>query len=253
MAACIFVVVSCNQKMTDTAIKVNQPAINLSGKTLAGATVISFGPDNVLLVGDSKAGVVHAIPTKATVVKDPVHINAHGIDRKIANKLGVAPSDLIINLDPGACDAVVSYSVSATDNCPLVGPAVALTTNNDFSVGNITNSLACPGGGYQTLLAYDLPAMGVTTDLLVTSVDFAVFQVLGNPTLTMNVYSIAAAPGGAFTYADLTLIGSGTQVAGPSGAAILNMPVLDTNGDPLNVPAGTVLVIDLQLFVALRN
>lgn len=72
-------------------------SVNIKGKTLPGATVLAFGPDHVLFVGDSKAGVVHAIPTQATPVQDPIHINAPGIDRTIAEKLGVASSDLLIN------------------------------------------------------------------------------------------------------------------------------------------------------------
>ena len=95
---CLSILLSCNQKITETVVTNNpQPSIDLTGKTLDGASVMTFGPNNVLFVGDSKAGVIHAIPTKATTVKDPVHINHHGIDRVIAKKLGAIPSDLIIN------------------------------------------------------------------------------------------------------------------------------------------------------------
>ena len=150
------------------------------------------------------------------------------------------PGDIFINLDPGACDQIVGYTVSATDNCPLVGPLVSLSTNNDFSAGNITNSIACPGGGYQTLLVYDLPAMGVTTDVAISSLDFGIFQILGNVNLTANVYSIAAAPAGGFNYADLTLLASGSQAFGGSGTAIGNIPLPATI-----IPAGTVIAIEL--------
>jgi len=148
------------------------------------------------------------------------------------------PGDMTIHLDPGACDQVVSYSAIATDNCPLVGPLVSLTTNNDFNAA-VTNSVACGGGGYQTLLAYDLPAMGVTTDLFIESVDFGIFQIFGNVGLTVNVYSIASAPGETFNYADLTLLGTGTQNFGGQGNGFGNIPVSGT------IPAGTVVVLEL--------
>ncbi|MGY8939045.1 MAG: hypothetical protein ACKVK4_03620 [Flavobacteriales bacterium] len=65
--------------------------------TLSGASILAFGPENVLFVGDSKAGMVYAIPTKVTEVKDPVPFNLKGIDKKIANKLSIPTSDLIFN------------------------------------------------------------------------------------------------------------------------------------------------------------
>ncbi len=89
-------IISCTQKIKDTTTTVKKATINLTGKTLTGASVLAFGPNNVLFVGDSKAGVIHAIPTKATA-KDTLPFNAHTIDRKIARKLGAIPSDLIIN------------------------------------------------------------------------------------------------------------------------------------------------------------
>ena len=105
-------IISCNQKITDATNKVNQSVINLTGKTLPGATVLSFGPDNVLFVGDSKAGLVHAIPTTATAVKESIPFNGHAIDRKIASKLGVPPSDLIINdmqIHPESQEAYIAF------------------------------------------------------------------------------------------------------------------------------------------------
>jgi len=123
-------IISCNQKITDASSKVNQSAINLTGKTLAGATVLSFGPENVLFVGDSKEGVVHAIPTKATVGKEPIPFNGHAIDRKIASKLGVPPSDLIINdmqIHPESQEAYIAFknghAPSAKSLIAIVNPA----------------------------------------------------------------------------------------------------------------------------------
>ena len=70
---------------------------NTAVNTLPGASVLAFGPNNVLFVGDSKAGMVYAIPTQATEVKDPVAFNLRGVDKKIATTLGVPASELIFN------------------------------------------------------------------------------------------------------------------------------------------------------------
>ncbi len=112
IAISLLAIISCSQKMIDATTKVNLPTIDLRANTLTGATVLSFGPDNVLFIGDSKAGLIHAIPTKATAVKDPVPFNGHAIDRKIATKLGVFPSDLIINdmqIHPVSQEAYIAF------------------------------------------------------------------------------------------------------------------------------------------------
>ena len=147
------------------------------------------------------------------------------------------PGNSTINLDPGACEQVVSYSVTGADNCPVFGPPVSLSLNNDL--GTFNNSIACPGGGYQTLVVHDYPALGITEDIAITSVDFGIFQIFGTVNLTVNVYSIGSTPTGAFNYADLTLLATGTQAFGPSGAALGNMPMTGT------IPAGTVVVLEL--------
>ena len=147
------------------------------------------------------------------------------------------PGDQTIHLDPGACDQVLSYDVLAEDNCPSA--ATSITTNNDLSVGSIGNSVGCPGGGYQTILAYDLAAFGITSEVAISSVDFGIFQVFGSVDLTVNVYTAAAVPAAnaIFNYADLTLVGTGTQSFGPSGNAIGTMPMTGS------IPAGSVAAI----------
>ncbi len=147
------------------------------------------------------------------------------------------PGDMTINLDAGECEAILDFNISADDECAT--SAVTVTTNNTFTAASISNSVGCPGGGYQTLLAYDLPSMGITEELLIESVDFGIFQIFGSVNLTVNVYSIASAPGASFNYTDLTLLGTGTQLFGASGNAIGNIPVVGT------IPAGSVVVLEL--------
>ena len=46
------------------------------------------------------------------------------------------PADIQINLDPGACSAVVNYNVTATDNCPSAGPIVTSQTHGSAGTNN---------------------------------------------------------------------------------------------------------------------
>ncbi|MEL6658733.1 MAG: hypothetical protein AAFP77_20905 [Bacteroidota bacterium] len=70
---------------------------SLENAELSGATVLAFGPDHVLFVGDSKSGQIHAIPTKAEELKDPVPYNLTDFDRMLAKELDMDTRDLIIN------------------------------------------------------------------------------------------------------------------------------------------------------------
>ncbi len=71
------------------------------------------------------------------------------------------PNDIVINLDPGACDAVVSYEVAAMDNCPaapmnIVGPFC--DPCEDPSGGS---ALACAPFAQNSIIQFiDLPGPG---------------------------------------------------------------------------------------------
>ena len=134
IATSFLVIVSCNQKITETSSKTTKSSIDLTGKTLTGASVLSFGADNVLFIGDSKAGILHAVPTKAVALKDPVPFNGFGIDRKIASKLGVPPSDLIINdmqIHPASQEAYIAFK---NGHAPDAKSMVAIISPTDNAV-----------------------------------------------------------------------------------------------------------------------
>ena len=95
---------------------------------LTGASVLAFGPDNVLFVGDSKAGMVYAIPTQATELKDPIAFNLKGIDKKIAKTLGIPPSELIFNdmqVHPVSQEAYIAIKRGFAVDAPSVIAAIS--------------------------------------------------------------------------------------------------------------------------------
>ncbi|WP_298519996.1 hypothetical protein [uncultured Kordia sp.] len=100
---------------------------------LPGASVMTFGPNNVLFVGDSKAGVIYAIETQAKVLKDPISFNLKGVDRIIAKKLGVSTSDLIFNdmqIHPVSQEAYIAVQRGFAPDAPAVIVAVSPADSN---------------------------------------------------------------------------------------------------------------------------
>ena len=75
----------------------NEATLSLEKISLKGATVLAFGPDNVLFIGDSKGGEVHAVMTEAQEVSDPIPFNHLDFDLKIAEALEIQPRDLIVS------------------------------------------------------------------------------------------------------------------------------------------------------------
>ncbi len=128
----ILIVAGCNQRMVDSSTRSStgtEATLNLENNTLPGVTVLTFGPDNVLFVGDSKSGVIHAIPTTAIPLTDPLPYNNKGVDRKIAAKLGIQPTDLIISdmkIHPVSQEAYIAvkrgYEPEAKSLIAIVNP-----------------------------------------------------------------------------------------------------------------------------------
>jgi hypothetical protein len=91
------VVISSYALKKDSTDPIDEAAIEMEAAELPGATVLAFGPDNVLFIGDSKSAVVHAVATKGEQLKDNVPFNMVDFDQLLAKKLGVEPRDVIIN------------------------------------------------------------------------------------------------------------------------------------------------------------
>ena len=83
-----------------TVLSEDRPAaaapLNFEEIALPGADVLAFGPDNVLFIGDSKGGVIHAVSIEAKELKDPVPYNFLDFDLALSKALEVRPRDLII-------------------------------------------------------------------------------------------------------------------------------------------------------------
>ena len=63
---------------------------------VSSINAISFGPEGILFIGDSKTASIYAIDTKDTDVNEATTINIKNIDQKIADALGTESSDVDI-------------------------------------------------------------------------------------------------------------------------------------------------------------
>ena len=111
--------------------KATQP---LDNTELPGATVLAFGPDNVLFIGDSKGGVVHAVSTEATEVKDAIPYNLTDFDRMLAKELGIEARDLIVNdvkIHPKSQEAYLAIKKGHAPDAPSM---VAIVSPMDGSI-----------------------------------------------------------------------------------------------------------------------
>ena len=65
---------------------------------LKSASILAFGPDGILLVGDTKAATVFAIDLQDTAgAPGKVELNVEGLNAKVAELLGGSPADTTIN------------------------------------------------------------------------------------------------------------------------------------------------------------
>ncbi|GAA4278686.1 hypothetical protein [Aquimarina mytili] len=152
-----------------------ESGVNMEENTLPGASIMAFGPDNVLFVGDSKSGMIHALKTEASELKDPIPFNIWGVDKKIGEKLGINASDVVIQdmkIHPVSQEAYISvkrgHAPEAKSLIAIISP-----TDNDvrfFNVANTKHSKVKVQGYPEGISNFwrDIPAYTLT----ITDIDF---------------------------------------------------------------------------------
>ncbi len=149
--------------------------LDLEDISLPGATVLAFGPENVLFIGDSKAALIHAVPTNAEAFKDPVPFNLKDFDLKLAKRLEIDARDLIINdmkIHPESQEAYFAVKKGHAPDAPSM-VAIVSPTNGEirFLDVNTPNStqVALKKPASETLKFWrDIPASSLT----ITDVDY---------------------------------------------------------------------------------
>ena len=111
-------------------ISIGQPYELSDEQKLSGVTVLAFGPENVLFIGNSKEAKIHAVTTEATPLSDPIPYNMEGFDQMISEKLGITPREVIVTdmkIHPVSQEAYVAirlgYQPDAHSVISIIHPA----------------------------------------------------------------------------------------------------------------------------------
>ncbi len=89
---------------------------------IASINALSFGPEGILFIGDSKNAAVYALDTKDTQQKDiSSEINMSDFDNKIAASLGTTADNIkITDMAVNPISKAIYFSVSITDGTPVL-------------------------------------------------------------------------------------------------------------------------------------
>ena len=102
-----------------------------NAEALESASVLLFGPENTLFVGDGMAGSIHAYATQT--VENPMAqagFNLRDLDREIATLVGVNSDDVMIKdlaIHPESKEAYIAVSYNAGDS---YSPAVVIANQS---------------------------------------------------------------------------------------------------------------------------
>lgn len=175
MAVVLFV--SCQQSATkETNLTSEEPNMsNHPSMELDGASILAFGPENVLFIGDSKGAKIHAVTTTAVELKDPIPFNFEGFDAMVAKKLNIESRDVIINdmkIHPLSQEAYVSikkgHQPDAKSVVVIVNPATSAMRILEVNETNSTSVAINNPASADLIFWKETPA----TALSITDIDY---------------------------------------------------------------------------------
>ncbi len=204
--------------------------VALTAPTLPPAcstAVISVFVDGVFLMNVAPGGavVIPSLTTGAHTVRYQLSacdfvsqsiIISDGVDPVLT-----CPGNLNINLDPGACNAIVNYDVIGTDNCP----GITQSLHQNLAWPQVVDiALVCSNAAADEISYYRI--FNIAQNLTATSIDLGVWRATPGSPFTIRLWSLT----GALNNANLTNLLS-TTVYNPaviSNAATINVPLTPT-------------------------
>ena len=129
---------------------IDSPNTNLTANFISGNTEIasinalSFGPEGIIFIGDSKSASVYALDTKDKEKREMSEaINIKDFDKKIAASLGTTTENIkVTDMAVNPISKTVYFSVNVTDGTPvllkLVGENLENVSLKNASYSKIT-------------------------------------------------------------------------------------------------------------------
>jgi len=219
----------CGRTITNTALDATQnggdcnPATLVNNftntGTLNGAT-LPVGITTIRWSVTSTGGIVLSGTFNVTV-----------IDNEKPAFVACPASPVIVNLNPGECNRVLTFNLAGTDNCGSGTLVARQFSQNNLAVEAFSGIICGTGESLEYLRVFTNTG---ADDLRVSSVDAGVEAAPAGRNIVARIYRL----NGVLNNANLTLLGSGTfTTAAALNLATINIPVGAT------VPAGSQFVV----------
>ncbi|MDF1697441.1 MAG: proprotein convertase P-domain-containing protein [Saprospiraceae bacterium] len=201
--------------------------VNVAPPTLTGmCTATPPGVSDLFPVGETEVkyqamddnGIAVHCVTLVTIIDDEDPFVSGG-------------GNIEVDLGPGECGFVIPQNFAVTENC--IEPEVMITQNDDLTT--FEEGVNCPGGTTSYLRVFDTNDEGINTELNIEEISFGVAEAFGSPTVTVNVYTLD----GVLSYANMELVGSGSEVLPNFQNGLYSIPVSAV------IEAGQVFVVEI--------
>lgn len=104
---------------------------------VASINAISFGPEGILFLGDSKNATIYALDTKDTKAKNASEVRMVNFDKQLAASLGTSPENIkITDMAVNPISKAIYFSLNSADGTPLL----IKLTNGKFENVSLKNA-----------------------------------------------------------------------------------------------------------------
>lgn len=107
---------------TDNTSSDLKEGFTVGNPEIASISKLTFGPEGILFIGDTKSAAIYALDTKDTSPKaNGEEIRMEGFDKKLAASLGTSPENVKVNdMAVNPVSKTIYFSVSVTDGTPVL-------------------------------------------------------------------------------------------------------------------------------------
>lgn len=166
----------------------------------------------------------------------------------------VVPGAIVVPNDPGACGALVAYSISADDNCPGVTSGTDIASGSFFPTGTTTvTARAVDAAGNETVSTFTVTVNDVQAPALTLPANITVstdpgqcsavvaFEILAGDNCAVASVVSSSHSGDVFPKGTTTVSATVTDTSGNVTSGSFTITVVDTEKPVISCPADIVL------------